>query len=78
MDHGYPQITDHKMLKEFIKTSNANKINKKEKDKDKEKNFSSNGNNYTVMTSRVLGIKYSTNKAYLDVVEEVNSLVIFF
>ena len=72
MDHGYPQITDHKMLKEVIKTS-SNKMSIKEKKE--EKNISTEGKDFTGMSSRVPGIKYKTNKAFLDVVEEVNSLV---
>jgi hypothetical protein len=69
MDHGYPQTTDTKILKEFIKTS-SNKISTKEK-QDQNHNISELGTG----SIRPPNIKYRVNKAYLDVVEQVNSLV---
>ncbi len=63
MDHGYPQTTDTKILKECIKTeSNRIKVD----------------NLTSLMTGqqfRPEGIKYKVNQAYLDVTEKVNSLV---
>lgn len=65
IDHGYPQNTDTKILKEYIKTeSNRIKIDKR--------------NLSTLITGkegRPDGIKYKINQAFLDVVEKVNSLV---
>jgi len=72
MDHGYPQTTDTKILKEFIKTS-SNKITKKEEEQHKGMT-----DVFTGVTSRPIGIKYRVNKAFLDVVEQVNSLVSYF
>lgn len=66
MDHGYPQITDFKVLKELIKTSSY-KMKKSVETKIID--------NFTGYTSRGANIKYNVNKAYLDVVEKVNSLV---
>ena len=70
MDHGYPQNTEIKILKEFIKTS-AYKM------KHKSDNLIS-----TLPTGqvswRVEGIKYKVNQAFLDVVEKVNSIVRIF
>ena len=70
-DHGYPQTTETKILKEYIKTeSNRFKIDKK------------NGSKGVLCTGvekiswRPEGIKYKMNQAFLDVVEKVNSLVI--
>lgn len=66
MDHGYPQTTDTKILKECIKTeSNRIKVD----------------NLTSLMTGqqfRPEGIKYKVNQAYLDVTERVNSLVRIF
>ncbi len=67
MDHGYPQITDHKILKDYIKTT-EHRLSKKEKEKEKNKNFDG-------LSIRPEGLKYKVNKAFLDVVEEVNSLI---
>jgi AP-1 complex subunit mu len=65
MDHGYPQTTETKILKEFIKTE-SNRI------KVKTQNLSY----ITGASNRPEGIKYKINQAFLDVVEKVNSLVI--
>ena len=67
MDHGYPQTTDTKILKEFIKTE-SNRI------KVQSKGFNPTGM-ITGKISRPEGIKYKINQAFLDVVEKVNSLV---
>lgn len=65
MDHGYPQSTDTKILKEFIKTeSNRIKVNISAM--------------MTGAQNRPEGIKYKINQAFLDVVEKVNSLVKYF
>ena len=69
-DHGYPQTTETKILKEYIKTeSNRIKLDKK------------SGTKGVLCTGvekiswRPEGIKYKMNQAFLDVVEKVNSLV---
>jgi AP-1 complex subunit mu len=61
-DHGYPQMTDTKLLKEFIKTES----NKMKSDK-----FIPGG----TMINRPENIKYKINQAFLDVIEKVNSLI---
>jgi len=64
MDHGYPQTTETKILKEFIKT-----------DEYKMKVNSSITVPTGSVTWRMEGIKYKVNQAFLDVVEKVNSIV---
>ena len=64
MDHGYPQTTDTKLLKEYIKTeSNKIKISK------------INTDVMNNQVSRPQGLSYKINQAFLDVVEKVNSLI---
>ena len=63
IDYGYPQITDTKLLKQYIKTeSNISKTK-----------FSSEVINSQV--SRPLGLNYKINQVFLDIVEKVNSLI---
>ncbi len=70
MDHGYPQTTETKILKEYIKTeSNRFKIEKKSS------NISTPFTGVDKISWRPEGIKYKMNQAFLDVVERVNSLV---
>lgn len=70
MDHGYPQITEVKVLKEFIKTE-ANKIVKEEKLSDiKLPTAVSNAVGW-----RPEGIKHNKNEVFLDVIEKLNLLV---
>ena len=64
MDHGYPQTTETKILKELIKT-----------DAYKMKVNSSITVPTGSITWRMEGIKYKVNQAFLDVVEKVNSIV---
>ena len=64
LDHGYPQTTDIKLLKEYIITqSNKLKILKTPTEV------------INSQVSRAPGIKYKINQAFLDVVEKVNSLI---
>ena len=65
IDHGYPQTTDTKLLKEYIKTE-SNKLKNV-------KNLTSDV--YINQVSRAPGIVYKTNQAFLDVIEKVNSLI---
>ena len=70
MDHGYPQITEVKVLKEYIKTE-ANKLAKEEKLTDiKVPTAASN-----VVSWRPDGIKHSKNEVFLDVIEKLNIMV---
>ena len=62
--HGYPQTTDTKLLKEYIKTE-SNKI----------KALKPPTEVMNSQVSRAPGIKYKINQAFLDVVEKVNSLI---
>ena len=64
IDHGYPQTTDTKLLKEYI-TTQSNKLKAQKVTTDVINNE----------TSRAPGIKYKVNQAFLDVVEKVNSLI---
>lgn len=73
MDHGYPQTTDSKILKEFIKTSSY-KMSKSLLNSNNQNTMKNIGQISTGLT-RPEGIKYKVNKAYLDVIEQVNSLV---
>lgn len=87
MDHGYPQITEEKVLHEYIKTE-ANKMVS-------QKNFMGNLKKFTgadaggasiqnlnvptaasnAVSWRPEGIKYAKNEVFLDVVERLNLLV---
>jgi AP-1 complex subunit mu len=70
MDHGYPQITESKVLKEFIKTESF-KLSKEEKITDiKVPTAASNAIHW-----RTDGIKHSKNEVFLDVIEKLNMLV---
>ena len=65
MDHGYPQVTESKILKDFITTeSNVKKS---------ELAITSTMTN--VVNWRPEGIKYYNNEAYLDVIEKVDELI---
>lgn len=78
MDHGYPQLSDTKVLKEFIRTE-SNKLGvlaEVMNQGDRKINNDQLSKNITGKTSwRTEGIKYKNNEVYLDVVEKVNSLV---
>ena len=64
IDHGYPQTTDIRLLKEYIKTE-SNKLKVLKTPTEVMNN----------QVSRVPGIKYQINQAFLDVIEKVNSLI---
>ena len=64
LDHGYPQTTDIKLLKEYIITQ-SNKL----------KVLKTPTEVINSQVSRAPGIKYKINQAFLDVVEKVNSLI---
>lgn len=66
IDHGYPQNTDTKLLKEYIKTE-SNKMKQSKQPLD--------GTTGTGQVARTPGISYKINQAFLDVVEKVNSLI---
>lgn len=76
MDNGYPQITEVKVLQEFIKTE-ANKMSKNVKDKksDQSTNLAVPTAASNVVFWRNDGIKYNKNEIFLDVVEKLNILV---
>jgi len=80
MDNGYPQITEEKVLKEYIKTD-AHKLEAmggKKKGKNQKEQLSdmmiptavSN-----VVSWRPEGIKHTKNEVFLDVIEKLNILV---
>lgn len=78
MDHGYPQITEVKVLQEFIKTE-ANKMTKNhiggKKKTDDSTNLAVPTAASNVVNWRTDGIKHSKNEIFLDVVEKLNILV---
>ena len=65
MDHGYPQNTDAKLLKEYIKTSSYRLAVKKKITTEVINN----------QVSCAPGIKYQVNQAFVDVTERVSSLI---
>jgi len=67
MDHGYPQTTETKILKEFIKTESY---------KMSVPTLNITNTLAGSCTWRKEGIKHKVNQAFLDVVERVNSIVI--
>ena len=76
MDNGYPQITEVKVLQEYIKTE-ANQMKKGGKDK---KNDGSSNLIVPTAASNVVSwrteeIKYNKNEIFLDVIEKLNILV---
>jgi AP-1 complex subunit mu len=66
MDHGYPQTTEAKILKEFIKT---------ESNKQTEIKLEITKTLTNIVNWRTDGIKYKKNEAYLDVIEKVDCLI---
>ena len=68
IDHGYPQTTETKILKEFIKTE-SNQKNDIKKDLELSKTFTN------IISWRTEGIKYRKNEAFLDVIEKVDSII---
>ncbi len=74
MDHGYPQTTESKVLKEYIKTE-SNKLNLINKQKENDVKISKTITNQ--ISWRQEGITHKKNEIYLDVIEKVNSLVKF-
>lgn len=72
MDKGVPQITETKMLKEYI-TQKSFKLTRSAK---KQKNVARPPTELTNSVSwRGEGIKYKKNEAFLDVVESINMLM---
>ena len=69
MDNGYPQHTDHELLKEYIK-SDYHQLTDKEK---KAINIPENVNN--VVTWRKPNIVHKKNEVYMDVIEKLNMTV---
>ena len=65
VDYGYPQNTDAKLLKEYIKTSYYRLLTRKKVSTEVMNN----------QVSRVPGIKYQVNQAFVDVTERVSSLI---
>jgi len=75
MDFGYPQITEVKILQEFIKTE-ANKLQGKERNKkDKITDLTVPTAASNVVSWRPEGIKHFKNEIFLDVIEKLNILV---
>jgi AP-1 complex subunit mu len=68
LDHGYPQTTETRILKEFIKTESNQKMDTK-KELELSKTFTN------VISWRTDNIKYKKNEAYLDVIEKVDCII---
>lgn len=69
IDHGYPQVTDLNILKEYIKTES----NKSKKNKTDDASIS---NVTTGLTPwRKTGISHNKNEIYMDVIERVTCLI---
>ena len=69
MDHGYPQTTESKILKDFIM------IESNKKTKDNKENLALTSTMTNAVSWRKEGIKYNTNEAWLDVIEKVDELI---
>jgi AP-1 complex subunit mu len=72
MDNGYPQTTEFKILKEFIKTESFEL--KKDK-KPETPNFNVVTTVSNLVSWRLDGIKYKKNEVFLDVIEKLNMLI---
>ena len=77
IDHGYPQITEVKILKEYIKTE-AHKMAEMKNFKKKPETLADI--KVPIAASNAVGwrndnVKHSKNEVYLDVVERLNILV---
>eukprot|EP01017_Pseudomicrothorax_dubius_P036380 TRINITY_DN5201_c0_g1_i10.p2 TRINITY_DN5201_c0_g1~~TRINITY_DN5201_c0_g1_i10.p2 ORF type:complete len:433 (-),score=133.73 TRINITY_DN5201_c0_g1_i10:1826-3124(-) len=70
MDNGYPQTTEFKILREFIKTESHEMQKTKDTLDIKLPTAVSNA-----VSWRAEGIKYKKNEAFLDVIEKVNMLI---
>eukprot|EP01116_Phalansterium_solitarium_P022346 TRINITY_DN733_c0_g1_i1.p1 TRINITY_DN733_c0_g1~~TRINITY_DN733_c0_g1_i1.p1 ORF type:complete len:432 (-),score=175.71 TRINITY_DN733_c0_g1_i1:185-1480(-) len=68
MDFGYPQITEAKLLQEYI-TQEGNKLNKQKHEVAVPKGVTG------VVSWRSEDIKYRKNEVFLDVIESINLLV---
>jgi AP-1 complex subunit mu len=80
MDNGYPQITEEKVLKEFIKTeahkmadAGGKKPKKNAKETLEDMKIPTAVSN--VVSWRAEGIKHAKNEIFLDVIERLNILV---
>lgn len=78
MDNGYPQITEVKILQEYIKTEANKMVSKgitKKNNNDSTQNLAVPTAASNVVSWRTDGIKHNKNEIYLDVVEKLNILV---
>ena len=69
MDHGLPQTTESKILKDFIMIE-SNRRTKVNKD-----NLALTSTMTNIVSWRKEGIKYKENEAWLDVIENVDELI---
>ena len=69
MDHGYPQTTESKILKDFIM------IESNKKTKDNKENLALTSTMTNTVSWRKEGIRYNNNEAWLDVIEKVDELI---
>lgn len=71
LDNGYPQSTEYKILKEYIKTESFQLKDKKPDPIDFKVVTTITGRN----PDRQEGIKYKKNEVFLDVIEKLNMLI---
>lgn len=75
MDNGYPQTTEIKLLKGFIKTESYELSNPFSKKTKMANSIQSAQQISNVVSWRQEGIKYSKNEFFLDVVEKLTMLI---
>jgi AP-1 complex subunit mu len=75
MDNGYPQTTEIKLLKGFIKTESYEFTNPFTKKTQLANSIEAARQVSNVVSWRQEGIKYSKNEFYLDVVEKLSMLI---
>jgi AP-1 complex subunit mu len=74
MDNGYPQITESKVLREYIKTE-SHKLTKKQDRLDRVDKIAIPEAATGGVSWRPEGIKHPKNEIFLDVIEKLNILV---
>ena len=74
MDNGYPQTTEFKILKDFIKTE-THELNVEKKKKSDDNGAQAVTCISSAVPWRQPGIKYKKNEVFLDVIEKLNMLI---
>jgi AP-1 complex subunit mu len=74
MDNGYPQLTEVKMLQEYIKTE-YHQLKSDKKDAFQTQNLALPQGTMDIVSWRPPGIKHKKNEVFLDVIEKLNMLI---